>query len=366
MSTPLTPTQMIAKCGNGINLGLFFEMNGHDCSASTVSPILKAYADKGFKSVRIPVTYFPALLNGACRLDDPVFMQKLDNAVYYSVSLGMTVMLNAHFENWLYDNYDGSAAFNSKFWGLWRRIATRYNNIAQGNLVFETLNEPHANLGNFDRNNQNDPNALLFTRAVNKVAFDGIRSVNKTRIIVLTVNGMQAICQAQQVYPNIASFPMSGTDKYLMVACHSYTPWSDFCGESANNNYYLQQPNPFAAQYNDINNLINQLTSWRNGLNYPSLGVAMTEFGVGDKWNSGRRNTAIVSNYYRMTGQMCRAAGILPMAWNDCSQSSWFGLSTLPSETNGTVQWIYGLANACLGINVALPPSDLRDNIDNA
>lgn len=342
---------MVQRMGNGINLGGFFEMQNHDCSAATVSPIVKASSDKGFKSLRIPVTWYPDALNGACRFDDNVFMYKLDNVIYYATSLGMCVVLNAHFENWVHDHYDGSQAIKDKFWGLWKRIASRYSSIPQKDLVFEVLNEPTHTLGGWDWNNCTDPVALDKCRSIIRTGFDGIRSVSTNRVIMLPVNGMQSICQCQKVYPTIQSLPMGGADQYLTVAVHAYVPWDTFCGENATNDFYMKQSDPYHSMWVDIDNLMNGLTQWKNGLNYPSLALALTETGVGcANNNSGRRNTDIVRSYYRMMGDACRRRGIAPMAWNDCSQTSWFGMSTLPNETGGQVQWLYGLADAFQGI----------------
>ena len=281
----LSPAQMVQRMGTAINLGGFFEMQKHDCSPQTASPVIKAFADKGFKCVRVPVTWYPDALNGACRLDDATFMKNLDNVIYYSISLGMCVVLNAHFENWIHDHFNGEQAIKDKFWGLWKSIATRYNGISQHDLVFEVLNEPHKMLGGWEWNNCNDPAALDRCRVINKTGFDGVRAVSKNRIIMLPVNGMQSICQCQQVYSNISSFPMSGADQFLMLSVHEYVPWDTFCGEQATNDFYLRQADPYHSMWVDLDNLFNGLTQWKNSLNYPSLALALTETGVGDAIN---------------------------------------------------------------------------------
>jgi hypothetical protein len=54
--------------------------------AAHVSPLLLAFKQQGFQHVRIPVTWFP---DGStiCLLDDPDFMQQLENAIYYSINV---------------------------------------------------------------------------------------------------------------------------------------------------------------------------------------------------------------------------------------------------------------------------------------
>lgn len=349
MTTPaLTPAQMIVRMGTGCNIGNVFERKDHDMSAASVSPVLKAYADKGFKHVRIPCTWYPDELNGACRLDDPVFMKNLDSAIYYAVSLGMCVLLNTHFENWIHKHYDGTEAYKGKFWTLWKNIATRYKGIKQSDLVYEVLNEPNTLLGSFDCNNCNDPTAIGLTRSIIKVGFDGIRSVDPTRIVMLPTNGMQAVCQCAAVYPTASLLPGGGSDKYLMVSVHIYCPWT-FCSESGTNDIYLKQSDPFGAMQRDVDNILGQLKTWQTNVGGDSvLGLAVTEFGVGDSQNSSRRNTDIVRSYYRMIAKGCRDRKIAPCVWSDGSKSSWFGLlETLPPAS--PVTFCYGLADAALG-----------------
>lgn len=133
--------QMITRMGTGVNLGEVFERNDLPRDSSFVSPLLKAYASKGFKSVRIPVTWLSED-RSKCVLDDPIFMKQLDNAVYYSIALGMCVILDIHFEVWILNHYDGSQMYKDTLWTLWQRIVNRYKSIAQENLVYEVLNEP--------------------------------------------------------------------------------------------------------------------------------------------------------------------------------------------------------------------------------
>ena len=282
-------------------------------------------------------------------MDDPVFMKALDAAVYYAVNLGMCVIINTHFEQWIHNHYDGTEAYKGKFWGLWRNIVTRYKSIKQSDLVVELLNEPNSVLGAFSLGNCNDPKAVELTRSIMKVGFDGVRSVDPTRMIALSSNGMQSVCQCPVIYPTRSLLPGGGNDKYLMVAVHDYVPWN-YCGESESNDFYLKQKDPYGAMQNDINKLFDDLKAWHNGIGGDSVvGLLVTEFGVGCSNNSGRRNTDLVRAWYRQTAKACRDRKIGPCAWNDCSKTSWFGLSTLPSETNGKVEWLYGLADATLG-----------------
>lgn len=345
-----SPQGIVSKFGTGCNLGLFFETVGHDRSSATVSPLISALHSKGFGCIRIPVTWYPASLAGACVLNDSTFMGQLDNAIYYTVSLGMGVILDAHFETWLYDTYDGTSAYDNKFYALWLNIANRYSSIAQNALVFEILNEPQLALGDFASNNFNNSTTLALCRQIIAVGFNAVRAVSATRVVVLPVNAFQSIAQLSAVYPTASSFPGGGQDQYLMVAFHSYVPVS-FCSYTGLNSVYLNQIDAYGALKAQVDGLLDQVVAWKASLYYPSLGIALTEFGAGDSQNTGRRNSDIVRAYYRCTALGCVARGIMPVVWNDCSQTSYYGMSTLPSETAGVVQFQSGLADALLRLS---------------
>jgi endoglucanase len=344
----VSPQSIVNRMQVGCNLGQFFETVDHDTSAATVFPVLKAFADKGFRSVRIPVTWYPAQLNGACQLDNPAFMAQLDAAVHYASHVGLAVMLNAHSENWMYTGYDGSAVLNAKWSALWQRIAQHYKHLRQCNTVFELMNEPQGVLGQSSNGTASSASALQLCRQMNSVACAAIRSVDSTRIIALCVNDYQSMSQCAAVFPTLASFPGGGADRYLMMSVHYYTPWT-FCGNTGSNAVYLNQANPTVAMTTAVERAMTALITWKSRVDYPRLALAVTEYGVGDSTASGRRNTDIVRYFYHSTTAACRSRGILPMVWNDSSQQSWFGLSTLAAETGGTVQWLYGLADSVVG-----------------
>lgn len=345
-TTPLTLAQMTLRLGTGINIGNVFDRQDLPRDASFVSPLLKAAKDKGFQHVRIPVTFYPDELNGACRLSDPVFMQQLDSAVYYSVALGLVVVVDTHHENWLCNKYDGSAAMKGKFWQLWKDIATRYRSIAQKDLVFELLNEPHGTcLGDWNIGNCNTATCLQNTRDVMKCGFDGVRAVDSTRFIMLSSNAMQSYSQCGALYSTANSLPGAGLDRYLYMAVHNYEPCS-FTLEWGSNSYYLKQTNPFGAQQNDITKYMDTLVAWQKQLGGPTvIGIAITEFGIGDINSQGgtnpndRRNCDLCRTWFREVARGARARGFTSTVWADVG---WFSLC------KRDFTWVYGLADCVL------------------
>lgn len=330
------------RMGTGINLGNTFELHDHPRDASSVSPRILAYSQKGFKSLRIPVCWYPNDRNGACVLDDPTFMQQLDSAIYYAISLGMCVIIDSHNESWLLDHYDGSQQYDGKFWQLWKNIATRYKSINEWNLVFELANELNNKFGDWNNGLCNNATCLEYTRQINKVGFDGVRSVQSNRWVMICGNAVQCYSQIGNIWTNSAQLPGGGSDKYLIIAIHNYEP-AAFTLEWGSNNLYMNQQNPFGIQQNDITKYYNYVTQWQSKMGGPNvIQIAVTEFGIGDSSSSNRRNCDLCRTWYRQVAKGAKDRGFIPVVWED---SGWFSLSTMPPN----VQWVNGLADATLG-----------------
>lgn len=341
----LNSQQIIARCGTGVNLGEVFERNDLPRDASFVSLMLAAFAKKGFKSVRIPVTWYPD--DGTkCMLDDATFMGQVDNAVYYSVSLGMCVVLDLHFEHWLLDHYDGTETYNGKFYQLWQRIVNRYKGIAQENLIYEILNEPVNLFGDWSIGNCNNLQCIQFTKTINEKGYWAIRNIEPNRTIMLPSNAAQCYSQAGALYKVKTDLPGGGNDKNLIIAVHDYE-MAAFCLEWGSNDFYNKQQNPFGSQQNDITKYMTYMKNWQNQMGGPSvIGVAITEFGIGDSGTSNRRNCDLCRTWYRQVAKGARDNGFLAMIWNDCG---WFKVCERP-DSNGNVVWVDGLVDCALGI----------------
>ena len=125
---------------------------GGSVNATTQQTIQNVY-NAGFRTIRIPVTWYKATTgppNWPIRAD---FMARVRNVVRWAYEVGedgdrMTIILNTHheeliFADWLVTNIAGSTNFIEQ---VWTQIAREFGNFGE-RLIFEGLNEPRVRAG---------------------------------------------------------------------------------------------------------------------------------------------------------------------------------------------------------------------------
>jgi endoglucanase len=307
--------------GGGFNLGNVFD-NGYNASTpSSNKAIIDLYYSGGMRHVRIPTTWVEGFssnladANGNVNTTHPRFLE-LKEIIDYALSKKMYVVLNTHHERWLKNNYDGSAAYDTKFNKLWTGIATFFKDYPK-QLLFDVINEPEGKLGQWSGTSYPNPlgsQQLEWTRQVNKVGYDAIRATggnNATRVIMVEPNGQGNQGMIEEVYPTKASLPGGGTDAYIAIQVHTYDPWA-FCGETGSNSAFPGNTS--------IESAIKKVGVHSTLLDVP---VNYGEFGVGRQSNTTERNSDIVRGFYRVFNQTCKAQKMSFTAWDD---RGWFGL----------------------------------------
>ena len=332
--TPVTPTptifpaintnsstakEIIADMAAGFNLGNTFDNNINTPTFESVKPIIDLYYDGGMRHIRIPVTWMQGFSSNLADANGNVNMThsrllELKAVVDYALAKKMYVVVNAHHEHLLKDNYDGSAVYDTKFATLWKGIATFFKD-APKQLIFDVLNEPDGAMGQWSGGFPIPTGAkeLALTRQINKVAYDAIRATggnNATRIIMVEPNGQGNQGMIAAVYPDKANLPGGGKDAYLAFQVHTYDPWA-FCGQTGSNTAF-----PGNAT---IENAIKKVALHSALLDVP---INYGEFGVG-RTSGTERNTDIVRGYYKIFKVTCLAQKMSFSVWDD---RGWFGL----------------------------------------
>lgn len=315
----LTAVDVTKAMGPGFNLGNVFDNGGNPSNVSSNKTIIDLYAAAGMKHVRIPVSWLQSVSGstlantstGKVDFTHSRFLE-LKAIIDYAISKGLYVVINAHHEHWLKDNYDGSAAYDTKFSTLWTDIANHFKSYSN-KLVFDVLNEPEGTMGQWGGAVlPTNSNAILLTRKINLVAYNAIRATgggNTTRIIMVEPNGQGNQGQIEEVYPSKAELPGGGNDKYLVIQVHTYDPWA-FCGQTGADSAY-----PGAAS---IAAAINKVAAHSTLLGVP---INYGEFGVGR--TAAARNTSVVYEYYRTVKATTLANNMSFSVWDD---RGWFGL----------------------------------------
>lgn len=323
-----TAKDIIVDMGAGFNLGNVFDNGINPSTPSTNKAIIDLYYEAGMRHVRIPTTWMDGFssnladANGTLNKAHPRFLE-LKEIIDYALAKKMYVVLNTHHEHWLKKNYDGSAAFDTKFAKLWTEIATFFKDYPK-QLLFDVLNEPEGTLGQWSGGGFPVPTteqALIYTRKVNRIGYDAIRMTggnNATRIIMVEPNGQGNQGMIEEVYPTKASLPGAGNDAYLAIQVHTYDPWA-FCGQTGTLGAF-----PGDAV---IENAIKKVGVHAAFLDVP---VNYGEFGVGRQSNTAERNTDIVRGYYKIFSRTCKAQKMSFTPWDD---RGWFGLITNNGST---------------------------------
>ncbi|MEJ8818704.1 glycoside hydrolase family 5 protein [Lacibacter sp. H407] len=316
-----TAKEIIEDMAAGFNLGNTFENGINSSAPATNKQIIDLYYSAGMRHVRIPVTWaqgFSSNLadaNGNVNVSHPRLLE-LKEIVDYALAKKMYVVINTHHEHWLKDNYDGSAAFDTKFTTLWNGIATFFKDYPK-QLLFEVLNEPEGAMGQWSGTGYPLPTnaqAIDYTRKINKVGYDAIRATggnNTTRLVMVSPNGQGNQGMIEEVYPTKATLPGAGNDVYLAIQVHTYDPWA-FCGQTGSNAAW-----PGTAS---IENAIKKVGVHSKLIDVP---INYGEFGVGRQSNTGERNTDLVRGYYKLFRVTCKAEKMSFTPWDD---RGWFGL----------------------------------------
>jgi len=342
---------IVRDMGPGFNLGNVFDLGINSSNFSSFKFLIDAYANEGMKHIRIPTSWIEhvngdaiAEPNGDLKTNHPRF-KELVTTINYCLNLGLYVVLNTHHEKWLKEHYDGSDSLNNRFTNLWKNIANYFEGYSN-KLIFEVLNEPEGNMGQFDgpggapdpRNAQQ----LAYTRQIMRVGYNAIRSTggnNTERLIMIATNGQGNHTLIDDVYPNKNALPGNGNDEYLAIQVHTYDPWQ-FCGQDGNNSNYPGK--------NSIENSILEVFNHSKTLDVP---LHYGEFGVGRRNNQAERNSDIVREFYKVIADTTLANDMAFTIWDD---RGWFRLI----DNDGS--FTYDIVPFMLGKIVSQRSSPLR------
>jgi endoglucanase len=206
----ISPQQAISTMGIGINLGNTLDApNEGDWALAAQNSFLVAFKNAGFKHVRIPVTWDAHTLVEAPYTVEEAFMDRVEEIVDWALAQDLYVILNAHHEAWLKNDYQQQKNKN-RIDSIWMQVAARFKEKS-AKLMFEMLNEPHGM--SMDDINQFNPRTLSI-----------IRNENPNRLVVFSGNGFTPIDSLLTTeIPDVQ-------DQYLIGNFHSYDPWQ-FAGQ---------------------------------------------------------------------------------------------------------------------------------------
>ncbi len=320
--------------GKGFNLGQMFENTQHPRTLAAAAAKIDAYYDKGFRTVRIPITWTEEVGGDRLVLDptigavdrDHPRLAVLEQVVDYALAKpDMYVVINAHHERALKTLGRGAVLER-----LWQDIADIFRDRDR-RLIYEFLNEPHKDDGG--------PLPAADLRAMVGAAYRRVRAVDPTRIVLIGGNQWFHYTEMPAVWPHLDDVG-GGDDPYLMATFHHYDPWT-FSGD-----HQGDYADPWTND--DIARPMDAMASWAatTGRGMP---VYIGEWGVG--W--GSRYSEMACNNVRLWYQMfdhdmAAPKGMPTSVWDD---GGWFGIfdhgagafaNNLADCIGGTCDWTTG------------------------
>ncbi|HET7541238.1 MAG TPA: glycoside hydrolase family 5 protein [Polyangiaceae bacterium] len=296
-----------ANMGKGFNLGQMFESTQHPPTLAAASAKIDAYYAKGFRTVRIPVTWTEQT-NGDTLVNDPAVgdvnrahprLAVISQVIDHALSLpGMFVILNAHHEVAL--KTESRAAVLERLWADLSEIFAQRSH----HLLFEILNEPHRS--------DSTPMPAADLRNMTAKAYAKIRAVDPARIVVIGGNQWFAAGEVPKIWTDLNGVG-GGNDPYVMATFHHYDPWT-FCGDS-------QGTYDDAWTEANISQPMDTMLNWANSVGH-GMPVFIGEWGVA--WGS-RYDQLSCNNirlwYQKLSSAFATPRGIPTTVWDD---GGWF------------------------------------------
>nr|BAA76394.1 endo-1,4-beta-glucanase [Epidinium caudatum] len=296
----------MGEMGFGWNLGNSFDAhngNGNEGLNSETSwgnpkvsnGMIDKLVAKGFKTIRIPVTWHNHLIDQSYTID-PEWMKRVKTVVDYCIKKGLFVILNVHHDNSNYgvsygkgyyprtNQMDESKRFLAN---VWSQIALAFNNGYDHHLIFELLNEPRL-IGDshewwYQPGDSSSEECIKVINEYNYLIHYIIRNTggnNKLRFLLVT-NGA-----ASYDYVTSSGFylpddtPYNPKHKRILVSVHMYTPYDFAMNGDMSKNYFTQEYK---------NELESKLNTLKNKFINNGYYVVITEMGATDKMNTDQR-----------------------------------------------------------------------------
>lgn len=231
----ISALQLTAEMGQGWNLGNTLDAfpNGERSWGNplTTEAMIDSIGRRGFKTLRIPVTWFPHFGPAPQYTIDSAWLNRVETVMNYALKNNMYVILNIHHDefnkrdagSWLKPSLDGIAAVEVQLSTVWTQIATHFRAYGD-HLIFETMNEPRL-IGSPEEWTGGTSEGRSVVNLLNRAALRAIRKTggnNATRFILCPAYAANSGATA------LDAFVVPDHDPHVIVSVHNYGPYS-FC-----------------------------------------------------------------------------------------------------------------------------------------
>jgi len=306
----ISSMELIDDMGVGWNLGNTLDALGNSGLATetawgnpyTTKAMIDEVSRLGFKTIRIPITWFQHQGSAPDYTIDTEWMDRVEEIANYCFANDMYVIINTHHEegDWLVPTYANQAVVTAQLKAIWTQVSERFKDYGDY-LIFETLNEPRVH-GGQDEWNGGTEEVREVVNALNKSAVDIIRASggnNASRFIMCTTVG------ASTSYNAINSFVIPNNDDRVIVSLHSYFPYNFALNKEAGSVTTWGSSSEKSELDDELQKIYDKFIA--NG-----HAVIMGEWGSINKNNTADRE--VHADYY---AKAALARGIMPIVWDD-------------------------------------------------
>ena len=331
----LNQSQIVEAMGPGWNLGNQLESVTDNVPEETnwgnpviTEKLIQSVKAAGFKSIRIPVSYFAKIDDDKDYTIDSKWLDRVQEVVDYCIKNDLYAVINIHGDGyntidggWLLCNGKNQTEIKKKYKKVWKQIAERFKNYDE-HLLFESMNEE------FD-GSYSEPNKEYYQNIndYNQIFVDTVRKTgdNNTKRWLIIPGWNTNIDYTARDY----GFKLP-TDQYrdksidkeeqrIMISVHYYSPW-DFCG--GENGVITQWGNEAddpskTSTTCDETYMKNQLNLMKTTFADKGYPVFIGEYGSIDKTSYDSENEYYRAYFARKLCQLSRKNGCIPMYWDN-------------------------------------------------
>jgi len=223
-AAPADPMKAVAAMQPSWNLGNTLDAIPDETSWGnplTTKATFDGLKAQGFRSVRIPVTWYPHQSDTAPYAIDPVWMKRVKQVVDLALADGLYVEINVHHDSWQWIEYMSTNHDNimARFDSTWRQIAAVFKDEPR-KLLMESINEPQFT-------DATDAQKTQYLRELNTSFHDIVRDSgggNKDRLLVLPAEETNS---AQHWLDDLSTTIGALHDRNLVATVHYYS-WYPF------------------------------------------------------------------------------------------------------------------------------------------
>lgn len=331
----LNQSQIVEAMGPGWNLGNQLESVTDNVPEETnwgnpviTEKLIQSVKAAGFKSIRIPVSYFAKIDDDKDYTIDSKWLDRVQEVVDYCIKNDLYAVINIHGDgyntidgSWLLCNGKNQTEIKKKYKKVWKQIAERFKNYDE-HLLFESMNEE------FD-GSYSEPNKEYYQNIndYNQIFVDTVRKTgdsNTKRWLIIpgwntNIDYTAGDYGFKLPTDQYRDKSIDKEEQRIMISVHYYSPW-DFCG--GENGVITQWGNEAddpskTSTTCDETYMKNQLNLMKTTFADKGYPVFIGEYGSIGKTSYDSENEYYRAYFARKLCQLSRKNGCIPMYWDN-------------------------------------------------